>query len=52
MDPIVAGLAAERPDVRFTKLDVDVNQKTAAEYAVLSMPTPLVFRHGQECSGS
>jgi thioredoxin 1 len=48
MDPFIAGLAAERPDVRFTKLDVDANQRTATEYGVLSMPTLLVFRHGQE----
>lgn len=48
MDPIVAELAAERPDVRFAKLDVDANQRTGAQYGVLSMPTLLVFRGGQE----
>jgi thioredoxin 1 len=48
MDPVMAELAAERPDVRFVKLDVDANQKTATDYGVLSMPTLLVFRHGQE----
>ncbi|HTX11995.1 MAG TPA: thioredoxin [Solirubrobacteraceae bacterium] len=48
MDPVMAELADERPGVRFVKLDVDANQKTASEYGVLSMPTLLVFRHGQE----
>ena len=48
MDPILADLAAEREDVRFAKLDVDANQRTAVEYGVLSMPTLLVFRNGQE----
>jgi thioredoxin 1 len=48
MDPVMADLAAERPDVDFVKLDVDANQKTATDYGVLSMPTLLVFRHGQE----
>lgn len=48
MDPIMEALAAERPDVRFTRLDVDANQRTAVQYGVLSMPTMLVFRHGQE----
>jgi thioredoxin 1 len=40
--------AAERPDVRFLRLDVDANQKTTVEHGVLSMPTLLVFRGGQE----
>ncbi len=48
MDPIIAELAAERPDVRFAKLDVDANQRTAVDHGVLSMPTLLVFRSGQE----
>jgi thioredoxin 1 len=48
MDPIIAGLAAERPDVRFVRLDVDANPKTTVEHGVLSMPTLLVFRGGQE----
>jgi thioredoxin 1 len=48
MDPIIAELAAERPDVRFAKLDVDANQRTTVDHGVLSMPTLLVFRGGQE----
>jgi len=47
MSPILAELADERPDVRFVKVDVDVNQETAVRYGVLSMPTFLVFRDGE-----
>ena len=47
MDPILRELAAERPDVRFVKVDADANQHTAARYGVLSMPTLMVFEHGQ-----
>lgn len=47
MDPILHELARERPDVRFVKLDADANQHTAARYGVMSMPTLMVFRHGQ-----
>jgi thioredoxin 1 len=47
MNPILDSLAAERDDLRVVKLDVDANQLTAARYGVLSMPTFLVFRHGQ-----
>jgi thioredoxin len=48
MDPVIAELAAERPAVRFVKLDVDTNPKTGIAYGVLSMPTLLVFQHGRE----
>src|SRR5688572_2311714 len=47
MSPILAELAAERPDVRFVKVDVDSNVDTAARYGVLSMPTFMVFRGGE-----
>ena len=46
MSPILAELAAERPDVRFVKVDVDDNLETAARYGVMSMPTLMVFRDG------
>ena len=47
MNPILAELAEERPDVRFVKLDVDDNVDTAVRYGVLSMPTFMVFRGGE-----
>ncbi len=47
MSPILAEMAAERPDVRFVKIDVDDNQETAVRYGVLSMPTLMVFRGGE-----
>ena len=46
MSPILAELAAERPDVRFVKVDVDDNLETATRYGVMSMPTLMVFRDG------
>ena len=46
MSPILAELAAERPDVRFVKVDVDENAETAVRYGVMSMPTFMVFRDG------
>jgi thioredoxin len=47
MTPILEDLAAERADVKFVGLDCDVHQATAARYRVLSMPTFMVFRHGE-----
>jgi thioredoxin 1 len=47
MHPILEQLAADRDDLRVVGIDVEANQATAARYGVLSMPTFLVFRHGQ-----
>jgi len=46
MSPILEELAAERDDLRVVKVDVDHNQRIAAQYGVLSMPTFMVFRDG------
>lgn len=47
MHPILAELAAERPDLRVVSIDVEANQATAAAYDVLAMPTLIAFRAGQ-----
>jgi thioredoxin 1 len=48
MKPVLAELASERDDLRVVQLDVDADQRTAAEYGVLSMPTFILFRDGRE----
>ncbi len=48
MSPVLAELAAERPDIAFVALDADSNPQTAVGHGILSMPTFLVFRHGLE----
>lgn len=47
MKPVLAELAAERPELRVAQLDVDEHQRTAATYGVLSMPTFILFRGGR-----
>jgi thioredoxin 1 len=47
MHPILDDLAAERDDLRVVGLDCDANPAIAAQYGVLSMPTFMVFKHGQ-----
>jgi thioredoxin 1 len=47
MHPILDDLARDRDDLRVVSVDVDANQATAARFGVLSMPTFLVFRHGE-----
>ena len=47
MDPILDELAETHAGrVKFTKLNVDDNQDTAAKYEILSIPTLLVFQGG------
>jgi thioredoxin 1 len=46
--PILEEMDAEREDLRVVSLNVDDNQATAARYEVLSIPTLILFRGGQE----
>jgi thioredoxin 1 len=45
--PVLEEIAAERPDLKIVKLNVDENQQTAANFQVLSIPTLILFKHGQ-----
>ena len=46
--PILEEVDAERDDLHVVSLNVDENQQTAARYEVLSIPTLILFRDGQE----
>jgi thioredoxin 1 len=45
--PVLEELAAERPELRVVKLNIDENQQTAANFQVLSIPTLILFKGGQ-----
>jgi thioredoxin 1 len=45
--PVLEEIAAERSDLKIVKLNVDENQQTAANFQVLSIPTLILFKHGQ-----
>ena len=45
--PVLEEIASERDDLRIVKLNVDENQQTAAAFEVLSIPTMILFKHGQ-----
>jgi thioredoxin 1 len=45
--PVLEEIAAERSDLKIVKLNVDENQQTAANFEVLSIPTLILFKHGQ-----
>jgi thioredoxin 1 len=46
--PILEEMDAERDDLRVVSLNTDENQDTAARYEVLSIPTLILFKGGQE----
>jgi thioredoxin 1 len=47
--PILEEIAKERPDeLKVVKLNTDENQQTAVAFQVLSIPTMILFRNGQE----
>jgi thioredoxin 1 len=45
--PVLEQIAAERPELRIVKLNIDDNQETAAKFQVLSIPTMILFKAGE-----
>ena len=46
--PVLDEIAGENKDkITVAKLDIDVNQKTAQTYQVMSIPTMIVFQDGK-----
>ena len=45
--PVLEEIAAERPELRVVKLNIDENQQTAASFQVLSIPTLILFKGGE-----
>lgn len=48
MNPVIAELALEHPELAFVTIDADANHQTVLDHGVLSMPTFLVFKDGRE----
>lgn len=47
LSPIIDELAEENKDIKFYKLDVDENEKTAEKYQIMTIPTILIFEDGK-----
>ncbi|MCI6639393.1 MAG: thioredoxin [Pygmaiobacter massiliensis] len=45
--PVVEEIAAQRPDIKVGKVNVDQQQKLAAAFQVMSIPTLVVIKEGQ-----
>jgi thioredoxin 1 len=45
--PHLEELDAEREDLTVVKMNVDENPQTAAKYGIMSIPTLILFKHGE-----
>ncbi len=48
LTPVIESVANDLKEVKFLKLDIDSNQKTAADFQVTSVPTLILFKDGKE----
>ncbi len=47
MSPVIDEIAAENPDIRVGKVDVDEAEEIAARFGIMSIPTIMVFKGGE-----
>ena len=45
--PIVEKIAAERPDIKVGKINVDEEAKLASQFGIMSIPTLVVIENGK-----
>jgi thioredoxin 1 len=45
--PILEQLAEEQPGITFTSVNIDDNPNYASRFGVLSIPTVILFEHGE-----
>ena len=45
--PLVEEIAAERPDIKVGKINVDEEQELASQFRVMSIPTLVVMKNGK-----
>lgn len=45
--PVLEEINAERAELKIVKLNTDENQVTASQFQVLSIPTLILFKHGE-----
>jgi thioredoxin 1 len=50
--PELEALAADRPDLKVVKVDVEANATVAARYRIQGIPTVALFRDGQPVAAS
>ncbi len=52
LSPVVDEIAAENPDVKVCKINVDDEPGLAGQFGIMSIPTLLVFKDGKVANSS
>lgn len=52
LSPVVDGIAEEKNDVKVGKINVDEQQELAMQFQVMSIPTLVVMKDGEEAQRS
>ena len=52
LGPLVEQLAEEHPEYKVCKVDVDAQQELAARFGVMSIPTVIAFKDGEQIAQS
>lgn len=47
MSPVIDEIAAENPDIKVGKVDVDEAEEIATRFGIMSIPTLMVFKGGE-----
>ena len=47
LSPVLDEIAAERPDIKVCKVNIDEQPELASRYQIMSIPTLLVIKDGQ-----
>lgn len=47
LSPVIDEISAERNDIKVCKINIDEEQELAMQFAVMSIPTLMVFKNGE-----
>lgn len=48
MKPMIEQVLEEYPNIEYVLIDIDENKETAIDYAIMSVPTFIVFNDGEQ----
>ena len=48
VSPVLDEIAAERPDIKVCKVNVDEEVQLATQFGIMSIPTLMVFKNGEK----
>ena len=48
VSPVLDEIAAERPDIKVCKVNVDEEAQLATQHSIMSIPTLMVFKNGEK----